>query len=479
MAAVLAACLVFLQCSDRSDFRPAGGGPSAQLFNEQGGSSRSRPLLASTIIRAVAVQDGDTAYAAGRIAGGTAAFQDVGQPAGPASALIMKIDLSQGRIVEARSLSGKGRDEATGIAIGPQGRLIVAGFTSSADFPERRPLFPGFKGQIDAFVAMLDPTDLSLLVSTCVGGAGIDKAAAIALIPGGFVIAGSTLSRDYPVSRAFQPVQAGSYDAMVTAVAIDGSRLLYSTYLGGRGWDEAVAVAASPDGAVYVTGHCQLGFPEDHAERTYGGGFSDAFVTALAPGGGSLVYSTCLGGSGWDFGTGIIVTDRGVAVAGHTQSPDFPMLLPFQLAIAGNDDVFVAFLRRDRPSLRFSSYLGGADEDLAWGIAELPNRLIAVTGGSVSSDLPILAPSQARLGGSSDAFLAVIDPARHQPLEVTYLGGAKADEAFSVAWSARGLLLGGRTCSPGFGPSVEEFERPLVVLLPACWTPAPAVGRAP
>src|SRR5882724_689003 len=98
--------------------------------------------------------------------------------------------------------------------------------------------------------------------------------------------------------------------------------LAYSTYLGGHG------IAVDTDGNAYVVGSTgSTAFPTTAGafQPNYAGGYGDAFVTKLNSTGSALVYSTYLGGSGWDRGHAIAVdTDGNAYVTGMTNSIDFP-----------------------------------------------------------------------------------------------------------------------------------------------------------
>ncbi|MGD0009788.1 MAG: SBBP repeat-containing protein [Terriglobia bacterium] len=147
--------------------------------------------------------------------------------------------------------------------------------------------------------------------------------------------------------------------------------LVYSTYLGGSGWDTANAITVDSAGNAYVTGKTSsTDFPVTPGafQTTNLGGSS--FVTKLNPTGTALVYSTYLGGSGsiggGDIGNAIVVDTAGnVYVAGQTYSTDFPVTPgAFQTTnrAAANDDAnaFVAKLNPSGTALVYSTYLGGS-----------------------------------------------------------------------------------------------------------------------
>jgi hypothetical protein len=126
-------------------------------------------------------------------------------------------------------------------------------------------------------------------------------------------VTGFTASTDFPTRRPFQRDQPGG-DAFVTKLFSGGGGVIYSTYLGGSGTDAGRGIAADAKGRAYVTGSTDsIDFPTIRAFQTDQPG-GDAFVTKLFSGGGSaLVYSTYLGGDGTDQGAAIVADDQGRA----------------------------------------------------------------------------------------------------------------------------------------------------------------------
>jgi hypothetical protein len=108
-------------------------------------------------------------------------------------------------------LGGSQADSITALAPGFEGSVLAAGFTASADFPQRNPLQSTFGGVLDAFVTLLDASG-QMTFSSGLGGSDDDRAAAVRAKPtGGFLLAGSTLSSNFPVSlSAPQPRYGGS-----------------------------------------------------------------------------------------------------------------------------------------------------------------------------------------------------------------------------------------------------------------------------
>jgi hypothetical protein len=150
-------------------------------------------------------------------------------------------------------------------------------------------------------------------------------------------------------------------------------------------------------------------FPtEEPLQPTYSG-YGDAFVAKLNATGMALVYSTYLGGSNLDVGFGIAVDGEGRAyVTGDTLSTDFPTEEALQPTYGGYGDAFVAKFNATGTALVYSTYLGGSDSDGGHGIAVDGEGRAYVTGGIRSTDFPTEEALQPTLRGYADAFVAKI-----------------------------------------------------------------------
>src|SRR5258708_26035715 len=76
-------------------------------------------------------------------------------------------------------------------------------------------------------------------------------------------VAGWTCSTDFPTTLgAFQPTLHGLQNAFATKLNSDGTRLVYSTYLGGSDSDWGFGVALDSQDNAYLTGAtCSSDFP--------------------------------------------------------------------------------------------------------------------------------------------------------------------------------------------------------------------------
>jgi Beta-propeller repeat len=257
--------------------------------------------------------------------------------------------------------------------------------------------------------------------------------------------------------------QVAAYDHSKPLV-IDPT-LVYSTYLGAY-WDKATGIAVDASGNAYVTGKTfSANFPTTAGafKTGLGGTASDAFVSKLNGTGSALIYSTYLGGSSYDEGSGIAVDASGNAyVTGWTASGNFPTTAgAFQTTFGeGYDDAFVSKLNGTGSALIYSTYLGGSSYDEGHGIAVDASGKAYVTGLTYSSDFPTTAGAfQSALGGFDDAFVSKLNPAGSALLYSTYLGGSSYDEGDGIAVDASGdAYVTGLTYSSDFPITAGAFQ---------------------
>jgi len=378
-------------------------------------------------------------------------------------------------------LGGSGGDLANGIAVDSAGNAYVVGFTCSTDFPTMNPLQPSYAGGNpycgDAFVTKLNHTGTALVYSTYLGGSNADYGLGIAVdSAGNAYVTGYTTSTDFPITPgAFQTVCNGGSgcsqygDAFVAKINAAGSALVYSTYLGGNTYDTSYGVAVDSSGNAYVTGQTSsTDFPTTSgAFQTIFGGRSDAFVTKFNPSGSGLVYSTYLGGSLWDEGSGIAVDSAGNAyVTGATGSADFPTMNPLQPTFGGGyDDAFVSKLNPTGSQLVYSTYLGGSGPDAGLGIAVEGAHNAYITGGTSSTNFPVTpgafqtaCPLNCRY--STHAFVTKVNATGSALSYSTYLSGNFAEGGSGIAVDSAGnSYVTGDTESSNFPTTPGAIQR--------------------
>ncbi len=318
-----------------------------------------------------------------------------------------------------------GDDSGDGIVIDGSGNAYVMGFTRSTDFPTTAGAYDqsynnGVPYSYDVFVTKLNLAGNGindLLYSTFLGGSGTESGQGLAGIAidgsGNVYVSGNTTSTDFPTTAGAydQSHNGGSFnqtDGFVTKLNLAGNGindLLYSTFLGGSGDDSAFGIAIDGSGNAYVTGSTRsTNFPTTAGayDQSYNGGTVDGFVTKLNLAGNGindLLYSTFLGGSLYENGLGITLDGSGNAyVTGFTGSTDFPTTAgAYDQSYNGgspSDDVFVTKLNlagNGINDLLYSTFLGGAGEDLGHGIAIDGSGNAYVTGYTASGNYPTTA----------------------------------------------------------------------------------------
>ena len=301
-------------------------------------------------------------------------------------------------------LGGTAQDYGYGIAVDTAGNAYVTGTTTSADFPVKNPIEPYHTGDhgFDVFVTKMNATGTALVYSTFLGGTDDDKGFGIAVDgAGNAYVAGYTASNDFPTTPNVLREVCGELlvngiptgtctflapDGFVTKLNPAGSALVYSTFLGGTGNDEADAIAVDPAGEAYVAGRTagtlptgnpnDPGFPLSPSafQGTHPGGFFTTFFVKLNTTASLEVYGSLLGsptGVTHSYARGVAVDSSGKAyVGGYTGAADFPTTAgAFQTTCSPvvNGGCFGTrgFAAKFDPSLSdvaslvYSTYLGG------------------------------------------------------------------------------------------------------------------------
>jgi len=328
-------------------------------------------------------------------------------------AFVAKLNATGTALVYSTYVGGFSGDIANGIALDAGGNAYIIGQTFSDDFPTVPPggLCSDQSNSSD-FVTKLNADGSALAYSTCLGkpdiGSGVAVDSAGNAYVTGFGSAGAT------TSATGNCTPDGGYAAKINS---DGTTSFVDCFPG-----TGLAIAVDSSGNSYLTGSTtSLDFPTTPGvvQATCNptcaiNGFSDAFVMKLDAAGTGLLYSTYLGGSGNDLGSGIAVDPSGNAyVIGSTPSADFPLANPTQGTLAGGTDTgdaFVTEVNASGSALLFSTFLGGSKDEVGTGIALDTAGSIYVTGSTASADFPVTTASfQTTFGGPpgvpGDAFV--------------------------------------------------------------------------
>jgi hypothetical protein len=217
--------------------------------------------------------------------------------AGGNDAFVLRYDGKTATVAFSTYFGGSGDDAARAIAYSPQGILAIAGTTVSSDLPVSGALQPSFGGVSDAFVLSLTSDGTTLRYATYLGGSGEDEARAVSLASDGTaIVAGMTTSVDFPVVAGAQTGTAGGKDGFLVRVSRSGQAFDYASYLGGSSDDAVNALALDAAdvpvvGGVTGSGDLGLLLPFQAAS----GGADDAIVgrilASLAPPTGLAIRS--------------------------------------------------------------------------------------------------------------------------------------------------------------------------------------------
>ncbi len=227
---------------------------------------------------------------------------------GDLDAFVAKVKADGTRLVYCGYIGGSGADAGSGIAVDRAGNAYVTGRTSSDQnsFPVTVGPDLTFNGDLDAFMAKVNPDGTGLVYCGYIGGSGTDSGTGIAVDgDGNAYVTGYTPSTEatFPVTIGPDLTFNGWFDAFVAKVTPSGTGLEYCGYIGGIGSDEGYGIAVDGSGNAYVTGvtwSTEATFPVIVGpDLTHNGG-RDAFVAKVNPDGTALVYCGYIGGQDYN-----------------------------------------------------------------------------------------------------------------------------------------------------------------------------------
>jgi len=349
--------------------------------------------------------------------------------------IICKLSSDGSTLIASTYLGGKWRDSVEDIVLNQsENAVYVTGITDSPDFPYTLGAYsPGLNGRYDAFISKLSGDLSRMHYSTLVGGRYDDGAYGITRDHDGNVyITGYTLSDNFPTtSTAYDKIHGdggtAEYDAFVTKLNADGSDLIFSTLLGGTREDVGKRIALDNNGNIWIAGET-LAFDFPHTPDAYDKNFEDAvhfdwediFLSKLSPGGNTLLYSSFFGGIGSDWLGDIVLDDEGsLYITGFTDSLDFHTSPDgFDTTYNGRGgggtidiDAFVSIFSPDGTMLNYSTFLGGTNNDFAYGITLDLQGNVVVVGRTHSNDFPTTSRAYRRyLETYYDIFITKLNP---------------------------------------------------------------------
>jgi hypothetical protein len=275
---------------------------------------------------------------------------------------------------------------------------------------------------------------------------------------GNIYILGKTSSTDLPLVNPFKETLniTYGYDHFITIISVDGTSILFSSYMGGKGSIEGVRIQMKLDESnnLYIFGFTyNADFPVANAYDSNLDGAMDAFVMKISYFDRTLVYSTFLGGEHGDIITDLVVDkDENLFLVGVTGSVDFPILNEFDNEF--NSPVAESFITKfssDGQSLLFSTFLGGSGIDEIDFIQIEEAGSILVGGITNSDDFPLQIMNQTATNFSSVDIIFTRISSDGQFLSGSRIGGSSGERIRQMAMDIQGnIYIGGKTRSDDF-----------------------------
>lgn len=416
---------------------------------------------------------------AGRLDGGPLRDGSVGVDSGPASdgggpgdSGPSPSDAGVPAVDWASYLGGSGDESARDVAIDASGNIYVVGGTTSSGFATPGAYDESFNGgSMDVFVAAFRP-DGTRIFFTYLGGSGHDRAYAVEVDATGIYVGGRASSGMPTTAGVVQPSfggdmdvnsRYGPQDGFLAKLSLDGSTLLWLTYLGGPGREIIRDIAIDPSGHVYaafIEVWRPVPFVSSFAfDTTYSN--REGMVAKVSPDATSLVYASYVGGSQREEGAASVRADA----SGHayyvisSRSADAPVTAgAFQTNLAGQTDMLLVKVAPDGRSLVYGTFFGGSGNEGG----ETHNLALNAAGEAYlaaftqSTDLPTTSGVYVPTAPANQGFVARFASDGASLVAATYL---PTGEVQGIDVNASGLVLAtGSTTRSGLPVTLGAYQ---------------------
>jgi hypothetical protein len=377
---------------------------------------------------------------------------------------ICKLNSGLTDILAAAYIGGTGDDKYAGVCINAQGEVIIAGYTSSSNFPITSGVVGGeyMGGSSDMFVAILDADLNTLIASTYLGGSQTEGPyncpGLLVTSNGNIYVAGTTNSSDFPkTSNAYDTLYGGNTDYFITCLNGDLTSILSSTFLGGSGIEAFPSLVLDSESNIFIGGSTGSGdYPTtpDSYNRIHSGSYYNTAISKLDITLSNLISSTFVGDAA---SVELIVDDAGnLYCAGHTDYIGYTTTAGvYDRTHNGVNEGFISKIDNDLENMLASTFLSGVnnsrcivfalilDDDgniYASGVSESPN--FPTTSDAIQSDYG---------GGMHDAIIIKMDFDLTTLKYASFLGGNDDDAGNSIIINLRlNPTLAGHTASTDF-----------------------------
>ena len=335
----------------------------------------------------------------------------------------------------------------------------------------------GTKGTASVLVTAGSGGSIHEVFSTYLGGLLQDQIRDVAVdAQGNIYIAGGTESTGWPTTAgAYDRTPNGNYDVFVAKLSPQG-QLIWSTLIGGPGYDRAYGIELDAQGFIYIAGRAGAGFPTTAGsfQPTFSGGTNDptygpedGFVCKVAPDGASVVFCSYMGSSDNRIIRDLALDSQGnIFLASSSDAGTFPaswFTNAYQRNRLGGVDGLLVKVSNDGSQVFWATFFGGSGDE-----AEQPSVRVDAAGnafvltGTESPDAPTPNGFDHTMGGLRDLYLVKLSSTGSQLLFGTYVGGSGNEgvETHELALDPQGNpVIGNSTTSTDFPTTAGVFQR--------------------
>jgi len=387
-------------------------------------------------------------------------------------AFLLKTDRLGKEIIQFIVFGGVNGDElAPIVALSVNGAVYIAGTTTSDDFPvSSNAIQSSYQGFGDAFCFIINPETREVLFSSYWGGSQTEHLTSLAIQPSGnAVLAGNTISKDFPVHKATQTFKNAFYDGFLSVIAIDKKQTEFSTFLGGNQQDSVNCVAIQKDGSLVLSGRTMS--PDFYIQsirpnRYQGDG--DIFITIYSS---SYIYtySNLFGGSNDDYPGDITIDQNNIYLIGTTLSDDFPCT-SYQIYNGhGTQDEMdggdILLMKLQGTNVVYAGYLGGSEDEIGVSISLDDEQNAYIAANTRSDNIPIthnafkgILTDYLTYSSGCEGYIAKLNKDFSQVLFGSYWGGFGDDRIKQSVLYQNQLSLVGYTDSEDFPTTPESFK---------------------
>ncbi len=385
-------------------------------------------------------------------------------------------------------LGGLGYDSGEDVKIDNEGNILIAGETTSLNFPATVGSFSRTLNSSDTilrpdvFVTKLDQNN-NHIFTTYIGSTASDFGRSVSYdsLNHIYITGYSAFTEDFPIiGDTYNQRHNGAFDGFIIKLKNSGDEIFLSTFIGSIRDDFPLSIEAFPNGRCVITGYTTQS-PDSARYPVTSGVFNgvyhgniDGFITIMNNNFETLVWSGIIGGLRDDFPQEVrIDNEDNIYICGLTRSPNYPTTpnvikrtYTDNQNSAVNSDGFVSKISADGQFILFSTLIGGSDADIAYSLAVDSRKNVFVGGSTGSQDFHLSSNAfmktlnRGRNGSNMvDGFIMKMDSTAENIIYSSYLGGESNDRIYGVDIDRFGALYGtGLTNSIDFPTSFLTYS---------------------